>query len=44
MKSMFAILAVSALLFSCGGNTEETEEKGVELKNFKDRISYAMGG
>lgn len=37
------ILSAALLLVSCGGDADSTEEKGVELKNFKDRISYAMG-
>ena len=43
MKAVFTILAASLILASCGGDAEATEEKSVELKNFKQRISYAMG-
>jgi len=42
MKDIFTILAVALLFTSCGGE-EAAAEKPVELKTFKDRISYAMG-
>ena len=42
MKAVFALVASVVLLTACGSGEEEAE-KAVELKSFKDRISYAMG-
>jgi len=43
MKLVFSLIATAFIAVSCGGDAQEAAAKMIELKTFKQRISYAMG-
>jgi len=43
MKRFFMLFITAAVLMSCGEKTEVVEDEVVELKDFKDRLSYVLG-